>query len=57
LIEGGKVKKINGGGIIDSSREEFEKVFDEEKGKRDMKISGRVFSVLKKTLGEFEVNL
>lgn len=55
LIEGRNIKKIADGKIKESSKEEFEKAFNENKGKLSTKISGEVFKVLEKELGKFEI--
>ena len=57
LIEGKSIRKISisKGKLVESSREEFEKVLKDYKGKLTTKISGEVFSVLRKELGDFEI--
>jgi predicted nucleotidyltransferase len=55
IIDGKSIKKIKSGKLVDSNREEFEKVFNDEKGKVSSKVSGKVFDLLKKNFGEFEI--
>lgn len=57
LIEGKDIKKIEGGKLINSTKEEFEKALAENKGKLNTTISGEVFVALEKTLGKFEITL
>lgn len=55
IIEGKSVKKITTDGLVDSTRADFEKAFAEHKGKISTSVSGEVFDVLKKVLGEFRI--
>ncbi|MEK6927371.1 MAG: nucleotidyltransferase domain-containing protein [Nanoarchaeota archaeon] len=55
LIEGKDIKKIEGDKIVASTKEEFEKVLQENQGKLNTQISDKVFKVLEKTLGSFEI--
>lgn len=57
LIEGASIRKVKNGTLVNSSREEFEKIFNEDKGKLNMRVSGEVFIILEKALGKFEINL
>lgn len=55
LIDGGAIKRITYEKLVDSTKEEFEKAFNEHKGKISTLVSGKTFEVLKKALGEFEI--
>ena len=55
LIEQNKIRRITSAGLVDSSREEFEKAFQEHKGKISTKVPADVFEVLIKELGDFEI--
>jgi predicted nucleotidyltransferase len=55
LIEGQSIKKIEKGKLVESNREEFETAFKERKGKLSVKVPQKVFDVLKKELGDFEI--
>lgn len=57
LIEGREIKRIKEGKLVESNKEDFEKSLAENKGKLATKISGHVFDVLRKELGEFEIVL
>jgi len=57
LIEGRSIKKIVGGKMVDSNKEEFDKIFQENKGKLTTKISADIFDTLKRVLGDFELVL
>ena len=57
LIEGGKIRKIADGKLIDAAKEEFEKKLAENKGKLNTTVSGEVFMTLEKVLGKFEILL
>src|SRR3989338_11177989 len=55
LIEGKDIRKIEGGKITASTKEEFEKALAENKGALNTTISGEVFSLLEKDLGKFDI--
>lgn len=55
LIEGKEIKKIENGKIEISTREEFEKVLQENKGKLNSSIPVEVFLTLEKQLGKFDI--
>ncbi len=55
LIEGQDIKKIESGKLVKSSKEVFEKALQEHSGKLTTKVSGALFTVLEKALGEFEL--
>ncbi len=55
LIEGKDIRKIADGKLVTSTREEFEKLVSENKGKLTAKVSGELFNILEKTLGKFEI--
>ena len=57
LIEGKEIKKIENGKLRNSSKEEFEKVFADNKGKLHTSVSADVFIALEKALGKFEISL
>jgi hypothetical protein len=57
IIEGKNVRKIVEKGFVNSNKEDFEKSLLESKGKMSTKISGKLFEILKKELGEFEIIL
>jgi predicted nucleotidyltransferase len=57
VITGGVVQKISGKKLEKSSREELEKALKETKDRLKPKIDSKVFEVLKKEFGEFEVFL
>ncbi len=57
LIEGKEIKKIAEGVIVNSTSEEFEKALVEQKGKLTTKVSNELFSILTKSLGNFELEL
>ncbi len=56
LIQEKKIKKIEGGKIKDSDINEFNRVIASFKGKR-IKMDSKMMDLLKKELGEFEINL
>lgn len=55
LIEGKEIKKIENGKIELSTKEEFEKALNENKGKLNTVISVDVFLALEKALGKFDI--
>jgi len=55
IIENSQIRKIVDGKFVASTKEEFEKILAENKGKLSTKISGEVFEALKKELGKFEI--
>ena len=55
LVEGNSIRKISGGKIIDSSKEELEKSISDNKGKIHTQVSGELFAALEKVLGRFEI--
>lgn len=55
LIQEGKIKKITNK-IEDASKEEFEKILNEQKGKAG-KLTQELISLLKKELGDFEISI
>ena len=57
LIEGKDIKKLVQGKLVPSTKEEFDKVFSENKGKLHTKVSADVFLTLEKALGKFEIEL
>jgi uncharacterized protein (UPF0332 family) len=56
LIMGNVIKKITNK-VEDSSLDEIEKAVQEQKSKQSVEINPKVFSVLKKELGDFEIVL
>jgi len=42
--------------LIKSRREELEKALSEQKGKIDIKMRGKIFDVLKKEFGDYELS-
>lgn len=56
LIQGSTIKKITTR-VEDSNIEELNKAISEQKGKLQLKVSPKVFDILKKELGEFEIIL
>jgi len=56
LVVDNMIRKISGNKIVDSSQEEFEEKFNEAKGK-EIKFDNKVFEIVKKEYGDFEVNL
>jgi len=59
LIEQGKVLRINLGEekLENSSVEELTKALQEQKSKKGVKVDSRIFTFLRKVLGEFEIVL
>lgn len=55
FIEGKEISKIEKEGLESSTNEEFEKAFNESKGKLSTQIPVYVFEVLKKSIGNFEL--
>ena len=55
LVEGKDIKKIEGGKLHPSSKEELEKALAENKGKLHTSVSIEVFKTLEKELGNFEI--
>jgi predicted nucleotidyltransferase len=55
LIQEGKIKKITDK-IEDAGQNEFENIMGQQKGKAG-KLTGKIISLLKKELGEFEVSI
>jgi hypothetical protein len=56
LIMGNVIKKITNK-VEESSLDEIEKAVQEQKSKQSVEINPKVFSVLKKELGDFEIIL
>jgi len=56
FIREGVIKKITDR-IQDSSVEEFSKSVEEQRGKKTIELSPKIFEVLKKEIGEFEIVL
>jgi len=56
FIKDGIIKKVTDK-IQDSSVEEFSKSIEEQRGKKTIGFSPRIFDVLKKEIGEFEIAL
>ena len=56
IIEGRDIRKIDHG-IVPSTKEEFEKALQENKGKMNTTISSEVFAILKKELGDFTITI
>ncbi|MEM4625745.1 MAG: nucleotidyltransferase domain-containing protein [Candidatus Pacearchaeota archaeon] len=54
LIQGANIKKITDK-IEDSSIEELEKATSEQKGKSQLKAKSKIFDLIKKELGDFEI--
>ena len=55
LIEGDKIELIKGNRFSDTTREYFDKYFNENKGKLNVSISGELFNFLGKHLGKFSI--
>jgi predicted nucleotidyltransferase len=55
LIEEKEIKKIENGKLVVVKESDFQKIFNENKAKLTTKVSGEVFSTLKKVLGDFEI--
>jgi predicted nucleotidyltransferase len=55
VIEGQLIKKVHSGKLVLVSKEDFEKIFNENKGKLTTKVSNHVFETLKHELGDFEL--
>ncbi|MEK6888645.1 MAG: nucleotidyltransferase domain-containing protein [Nanoarchaeota archaeon] len=55
IIEGNEIRKIGNEKFVKSDKKELEKALEENKGKLKTKLSGEIFNVLKKELGDFEV--
>ncbi len=55
IIEGQQIRKIENEKLMNSNKEELEKALQENKGKLSTKISGKIFEILTKELGHFEV--
>ena len=55
LIDGKSIKRITKDKLIESTKEELEKALNENKGKLSSKISGEIFFLLHKELGNFEI--
>jgi len=56
LIEGKEIKKIEKDSLVPSTKEEFEKLLLENKGKLTTKVPSEVFVLLEKHLGKFELS-
>jgi len=56
LVEGDKIKKIEGNKMMDSDPNEFNEVLSKYKGHR-VKIDAEMMKVLEKELGKFDINL
>ena len=56
LIQKDKIQKIQGDKVLISSVDEFNQVIGKFKGKR-IKIDNKMLEILKKELGEFDINL
>jgi len=54
LFEGNNIKKITGK-VEESTLEEFEKALAEQKEKQEFEIDSKIFEVLKKEYGNFEI--
>lgn len=57
IVEGSSIKKIVGEGVKEVSREEMDKAIKESRGVMKTDISCKVFDVLKKEFGDFEIVL
>jgi len=55
LVEGKTMKKIVDGKFIDVTKEEFERIFNENKGKITTTVPVDVFNALERALGKFEI--
>ncbi|MEK6910647.1 MAG: nucleotidyltransferase domain-containing protein [Nanoarchaeota archaeon] len=55
LIEGKEIKKIENGKLVAIKEADFQKAFNENKGKITTKVSGEVFNTLKHVLGDFDI--
>ncbi|MBS3089287.1 nucleotidyltransferase domain-containing protein [Candidatus Pacearchaeota archaeon] len=55
IIEGATMQRITSDKLVPITKEEFEKSLEENKGKLSMTISGSLFKILEKSLGEFEI--
>ena len=55
LIEGRAIKRITDSGFQNITKEEFDKSFEENKGKLSTSINANVFKVLEKELGHFDI--
>jgi predicted nucleotidyltransferase len=56
ILAEGKIRKITGKGIEDANQEEFENIMAAQKGKPS-KLTDKLMKVLKKDLGDFDINL
>ena len=56
IIEGKSIRKIEKGKFIEVSKEEFDNVFKENKGKITTTVSGELFKTLEKELGKFDIS-
>ncbi len=56
LFKDNKVKKITNK-IADANTEEVNKAIEKQKGKKEVKINPKIFELLKKELGDFEIVL
>ena len=56
LVEGSKIKKVTDKKVEDSDANEFNQVLSDYKGQR-IKIDNKLLKVLKKELGNFDINL
>lgn len=57
IIELGVIRKIHDGKLVKSSKEEFEKALNDNKGKLITKVSNHVFDILKREFGDFELSM
>jgi hypothetical protein len=57
LVSGDKIKKISAGKLIESDRKEFEQALSEHRAVVGKKVSGKVWDVLRKELGDFSIVL
>jgi len=55
LIEGNIIKRITDAKLVSVKKEEFDRIFNENKGKLTTQVSANVFKVLEKELGHFEI--
>ncbi|PIN94155.1 hypothetical protein COU54_00095 [Candidatus Pacearchaeota archaeon CG10_big_fil_rev_8_21_14_0_10_31_24] len=55
IIEGNIIRKILDNKLVDSSKEEFEKALQENKGKLSTTVTANIFEILQKNFGNFEI--
>jgi hypothetical protein len=56
IVEGKDIRMFSSDKLVSSTREEFEKALSENKGKIGAKVDGKIFLILEKELGKFEIS-